>query len=294
MIVYFHPDTIRSSWAFWALARALRRLGHRVLDAPVPTDWNGCVVGTPPENAPTLDELREATVLVLAPEYVDSALLRHYGLAWLGVRKRAFFVESTHRPDVWCLNWTSRYHYDRCFWVDPMDVVQFAGGFHPMYVDTRTFYRADGVCKRIDAGFMGTLYSKRQTFLEGVRTPICARAVSAWTMFGEDQESWTRCYVKSLQAMKVGVDLPSNNPMATSRPFEIMACGIPCVTWAELPSDFVDGHDYIRYRTADELDVAVGGLLADKDWRERVAYNGWIKVQKHDSTDIWAQLLHLT
>ena len=292
MIVYFHPDTIRSSWSLWASARALRLIGHDVWDVAIPTDWNGCVTAGALENAPTLDDIRAATVLVMAPEYVDAWLCTYYGEQWIAVPKAGFFVESVHRPDV-CLDWGACAHYARRFWPDPQDAAEFGGTLHEAHVDTNVF-RPTSAPKRIDVGFVGTLYPKREAFLAQLSMPICTRPVMAYTAFGEAQEAWARCYVESLCAFRVGVDLPSNNPMMTARPYETMAAGTCLVTWAKLPAALVESVDYVRYTSAHELDVALSELLTDPARRESIARNGCERVQQFDSARVWARMLALT
>jgi hypothetical protein len=291
-LAYFHSNTIRSSWSLWASARALRRLGHDVIDVAVPTDWNGCVCAGEPENAPTLETLRECTTLVLGPEFIDGWLAVYYGrIAWDRLPKIGFAAESTQRRDL-LLDWGARIHYTQWFWPDPSDVKTFGGRLHEPHVDINVFRPARGH-KRIDVGFAGVLYAKRKAFLSDVRTPINLQQAFAYTAFGEAHEEWTACYVRSLQATKISVDLPSNNPMQTSRPFEVMAAGSCLVTWAALPPDFVEGLDYRRYHTAKELDDVLADLLGAGTWKA-LGVNGCRRVRAHDSYAVWARMLALT
>src|SRR5512137_1502152 len=87
-IAYFHTNTILSGWSNWAAARVMRRLGHEVLDAPIPTDARGAVlrevssaeVAAIKRTLPTLGQLRECDVVfVSGPEYVAAWIATVYG-----------------------------------------------------------------------------------------------------------------------------------------------------------------------------------------------------------------------
>src|SRR5512143_2766137 len=100
---------------------------------------------------------------------------------------------------------------------------------------------------------MCTMYEKRERFVKTLRHRIECGQVAAWSFGHEVHEVWTQLYVQAIQQMRVHVDLPSNNPMPTLRPFETMACGTACVTWAKLPAPLVEGVHYRRYETAAQL-----------------------------------------
>jgi hypothetical protein len=291
-IAYFHTNTIRSSWTFWAAARTMRKLGHLVYDCAVPTDHNGRVIpralGSKPPGFPTLAELRTCDrVIVCAAEYIDGWLRELYGLGWDSLRKWAIMVESTYRglPDV-------SHSYTRSFWPDSTDVLVASDRQLPSFVDTEMFASNPGAAKTIDVGFMGTLYQKRMDFLAQVQTPIVCGQVSAYGMHGEAHEVWTRLYVDALHSMRIHVDLPSNNPMMTMRPLETMAAGTCLVTWCKLPEPLQAGYHYMRYTSPEHLDGILGGLLSRPDLVTQLARRGYNQVRfAFGAEQAWQQIL---
>ena len=262
-LVYIHTNTIRSSWTLWSGARALRALGHDVLDVAVPTDYSGRVVpralGHRPLGFPDFETLQSCDhVIVCAAEYCEPYLREFYGSNWDRIHKQAIMVESADRgmPDV------SRWYY-RAFWPDRRDVIVTKDLQLPSFVDTEMFCPDPSAPKTIDAGFMGTLYAKRERFLADVQIPIVCGQVSAFGLQGEAHEVWTRLYVDALRSIRIHVDLPSNNPMPTSRPLETLAAGTCLVTWAQLPEPLVEGYHYVRYTGAADLDAKLAALLND-------------------------------
>lgn len=268
-LAYIHTNTVRSSWTLWSGARALRTLGYYVLDVTVPTDYIGRVVPRPlgrrPPGFPSLEALEACDrVIVCAAEYCDPYLRELYGSAWDRLHKWAIMVESTDRGMPDCSRW-----YDRSFWPDPNDVLAVNDRQLPSFVDTDMFCPADpddpSCIKAIDVGFMGSMYQKRVEFLADVQTPITCGQVSAFDMHGEAHEIWTRLYVDALRSMLIHVDLPSNNPMPTSRPLETLSAGTCLVTWAKLPEPLVEGYHYVRYTDASSLDRNLDALLEFPD-----------------------------
>ena len=296
-IAYFHTNTIRSSWTLWAAARTMRRLGHEVLDCAVPTDHNGRVIpraiGFKPAGFPTLAELRTCDrVIVCASEYCDLWLREFYGPGWFHLRKWAIYVESTSRNDVELGRSLSE--YSDWFWPDSADAARYGGQqLHP-FVDTKMFAPDPSALKTVDVGFMGTLYKKRERFLAYVQTPIVCGQVSAFGLQGEAHEVWTRLYVDALHSMRIHVDLPSNNPMMTSRPFETMAAGTCLVTWCKLPEPLQAGYHYMRYTSPEHLDGILSCLLARPDIVAQLARRGCNRVHfEFGAERAWRSILDL-
>lgn len=307
-ICYFHPNTIRSSWTLWAGARAMRRLGHDVIDAPVPTTYDGRVAPPGPPGAllgpwsncpqlPSLDEVIACDrIIVCAPEYIAGWLRNHYtDQAWDPLDRWGIFVESSDRSDrVFDYGW-HRSNYSRCWFPDAEDAQNFDAEVLPPFVDCSMFHPPqewDHVDRNVEVGFMGTLYQKRAEFLQGVKSSIVCGQVSAYSLVGEAHEKWTELYRDALWSMRIHVDLPSNNPMMTSRPFETMAAGTCLVTWALLPPPFIPSKHYVRYTTPASFDMAIEALLAD-DYRRRQMENVSFALvnMNFDALDGWRKIL---
>jgi hypothetical protein len=260
----------------------------------VPTDVNGRVVPRPigfrPPGFLDFKSLEACDrVIVCAAEYCEPYLREFYVSNWDRLHKQAIMVESTDRkmPDY------SRF-YDISFWPDHTDVLGARDRLLPSFIDTDMFCPDHNRSKTIDVGFMGTLYAKREKFLSSVQTPIVCGQVSAFNMHGEAHEAWTQLYVDALRSMRIHVDLPSNNPMPTSRPLETLAAGTCLVTWAKLPEPLVEGYHYMRYTDAEDLDRILEHLLDYPDVVEAMARRGRNRAKLcFSALDGWRKVLDL-
>jgi hypothetical protein len=276
----------------------MRKLGHEVLDCAVPTDFNGRVMtralGFKPEGFPTLEALASCDrVIVCAAEYIDQWLSDYYGPSWDPLDKWSIYVESVQRNDV---RFARTGCYTRRYYPDQNDADRLCGYQLPPFVDTEMFCPDPdpGALKTIDVGFMGTLCAKRVAFLESIQTPIVCGSVCAFGLQGEAHEVWTRLYVDALHSMRIHVDLPSNNPMMTSRPFETMAAGTCLVTWCKLPEPLEAGYHYMRYTSPEHLDGILGCLLARPDLVTQLARRGCNRVRfEFGAERAWRSILDL-
>jgi hypothetical protein len=173
-IAYFHTNTIRSSWTFWAGARSMRRLGHEVLDVAVPTDALGrvipvdsCRVGWDPSE----DELRTCDrIIVAGPEYLRGVLSAIYGEAWCSLPRRVgVLLESTERADIRLPLLDVLPDYDEHFWPSESDAERYGGRALRPGIDTKRFAPDPSRSKVRNAVFIGTFYEKRRLFLESLQ-----------------------------------------------------------------------------------------------------------------------------
>jgi hypothetical protein len=301
-IAYFHTNTIRSSWTFWSGASSMRRLGHEVLDAAVPTDAIGRVIPVEPgtkDRAPLADELRSCDRIVVAgPEYLRGILSALYGEAWRTLPRRVGIpLESTDRSDIRMPILDVRPYYDEFLWSSPSDAQRYGGRTLRPGIDIERFAPDPSRSKVRNAAFIGTFYEKRRLFLESLqpflREPIDILSPFAFGPDGlEDQETWTDILVRETQGTRIHVDLPSNNPMPTSRPFETMACGTFLLTWAELPTPFIEGKHYARYDGPEDLANKMARYLADEAERESIAAAGCSLIRREFPAEcMWLEVL---
>lgn len=309
-LAYFHTNTVLSSWSIWGAANVLRRMGHEVFDAPIPTDARGVVVRqvTPPELAriarqlPSLTDLAACDrIIVQGPEYVSPWLRTLYDDQWykLSPRRVGLFLESSARGDAQLPIAQLAKDYDLCFFPDLADAERQGGLCTRPSIDTTVFCPDARTPKAYAAGFVGTLYPKRVAFLqrlapllEGI--PFVAGSVHAHDLGGECHALWTELYVRNLRQLRIHVALPSNNPMPVSRPFETLACGTFLLESSTLPEPLADQKHYRRYDPDDPAALAelIRYYLTHEDEREAIARAGCEAMRREFAAErAWEELL---
>jgi hypothetical protein len=308
-LAYFHTNTVLSSWTFWGAATVMRRMGHEVLDAPIPTNAHGAVIKnmTRDEFAeharklPTVNDLSGCDkIIVVGPEYVAPWITTLYGERWrqLSPDRSAVFLESTARADAQLPIEKVGADYTFCYYPDPSDVARFGGFLHRASVDTEKFCPDSNTPKLYDAAFVGTLYPKRVAFLQQLATHLDSTFlvgdVHAHDIGGECQELWTSLYVRNIRQMRIHAALPSNNPMPVSRPYETLACGTFLIESCRLPEPLEDKVHYRRYDASDPASLAelIRYYLAHEQEREAMARAGCEMVRKaFPSEKLWQEIL---
>jgi len=307
-LAYFHTNTILSSWNFWGAAHTLRRMSHEVLDAAIPTNEHGAVIltvtGEQFENFraifPSLDYLNQCDRIVVAgPEYVSPWLGSLYGADWqrLTARKIGLCLESSTRAEYLAIDQVGQ-DYDVCYYPDPRDVERIPNArLQRPHIDVERFSTV-GIPKLCDVGFVGSLYPKRQRFVQSLQRRLgvqfCLGDVRVHSLEGEHQELWTSLYVRSINRLRIHVSLPSINPMTVTRPFETMACGVFLLESTELPEPLDDGTHYRRYdeHNPQELARLIEYYLAHEQEREQIARAGQRAVREHFSAErFWTDIL---
>jgi glycosyltransferase involved in cell wall biosynthesis len=308
-LAYFHTNTILSSWTIWGAATVLRRMGHDVLDAPIPTNAFGQVIRNMSSDEfngyarhlPTLDDLRACDrIIVMGPEYIAPWLVTLYGENWrtLASPRVGIFLESTARSDVKLPIESLKANYNICYFPDPSDARRLGGYWPRPSVDTAVFCPDDHTPKRYGAAFVGTLYPKRTEFLNRLAPhldgPFVVGDVHAHDIGGECQELWTQLYVRSLRQIQVHVALPSNNPMPVSRPFETLACGTFLIESSRLPEPLEDRVHYRLYDAADPTNLAelIRYYLVHERERQAMAREGCALVRREFAAErMWQEVL---
>jgi hypothetical protein len=237
-ILYFHTNTILSSWTIWNGASIIRSLGHTVLDAAIPTDIQGRVITQITRRQferfknqlPKLGDLETCDcVVVVGPEYIEHWLVELYGKSWHQVPKRKIGVclESTRAVNIKVPIAQVQEKYNTCWFPDPCDANLFNGYSTTPFVDLTRFEPNPNTSKRFGAGFVGSVYQSRVELLlklsKLLREPLMVGDVHCHDIEGECHELWTSLYVNNIRQLRIHIALPSNNPMIVGRPFETLA-----------------------------------------------------------------------
>lgn len=297
-LVYFHTDTIRSSWYVWAAARTMRQLGHMVLDVPIPCNHQGQVL--PPCDVasilPHVDLLWDADhVIVAGPEYLLHWLCT-YGSAWPRNKVTGLLLESS-RQALWSPPLAAgRALCGVCYAPDPYDCVGLLDCLpSPVGIDTDRF--RPGGDQPVSVAFVGCAYPSRREYLDRIGVALgealCVVNPGAYDAEGRElQCDWTDRYVRELQQTQILISLPSSNPMPVARPFEGMACGALVLEAVELPSPLVDGVHYRRYHDPADCARLIRHYLAHPTERDTIAAAGLTIVREHfNARRAWTQII---
>ncbi len=305
-IARFNTGTIFSSWSNLAVASTLRAMGHEVFEGVVPTYDGGAVMHqlSPHQYRrtvaamPTLEQLQDCDVIIVSgPEYLAAWLHTLYGKeAWrrLAARKVAFYLETTSRKDAQHNYAEYAEWYDVHFFPDPEDAARLNGHHMLASVDIEMFKPCEGqlVAKRYDAGFVGSLYSKRLEFLCKLLPLIPeiefqAGGVAVRDLSGECQRAWAELLVSNIRQIRVHVGLPSHNSnIMTARPVETLACGTFLLTYRTSDFPLRDGEHCRMYdpEKPEELAELIRYYLAHEDEREAIAAAGLEEMRRNYST----------
>lgn len=212
--VFHNGANVGSAWCCSeGILAALKAEGFEVMDC-----------GNPVRSFFPLKELQQADLIILsAPEWFFSQLLRNYGEAWRGLTmpKISWYAESFQADDGRDMNFEIlRPLADFHFFPAWQDAQRFGGEWLPFGVDTDLF-KPRGIEPAKDACFIGTLYPKRDEFIKTLTYPIeFLPAIKEKTL--------TRSFQKLAEAygsMKILVNFPSWSRLLVTKITEAMACG---------------------------------------------------------------------
>ena len=275
----------------------LRRLGHEVIDAPIPTDQNGCILHDLPQvtldrelnKLPLFQQLRDADLIIcFCIEYYVPWLHELYP-EWKSLRNRvAIAGESSDRLDYSVIVNLA----DHWFFPDPADALRYHGEFIPCCVDTEMF-RFHPEIKQYDVAFLGTLYQKRLQFLQAlgphldkVGIQMTCGEVVVHDLTGECHYLWANLNSQNICRMKVHLALPGNNSkMVSTRHFETLACGTFLLTYPILDKSLKDGI-HCKFYSPDDLDGLTNLIryyLDHDEEREQIAIAGHDHVHENYS-----------
>ena len=258
-IAVFFPNTSVCGWsAAWGIGATLRRMGHAVLDVPMPTEREAGPgqVEQVKQSLPKIEAFKDAGLLLVSGvEHIAPWIDEVYGkYEWkqLSGVKACWLQESCRRDDYnidfeaisW---WGDEYFFPAIQDAEFHDQEMFAKGrshWLAFGVDTNIFKPNAGYAsnwdvwpkqaKLYDVGFMGLLYGKRQVFLNALRRhnipPIRCGSVHIQDMGGYQFEESARRYAENIRQIKVFLNMPALSRLIVSKVYEVLACGTFCLT----------------------------------------------------------------
>src|SRR5260221_2172273 len=251
-IAVFFPNTTVCGWsAARGIGATLRRMGHSVLDVPMPTDQRVSQQQIEEVKAglPKIEAFKSADLLLVSGvEHIAPWIDLVYGkYDWkhLPGIKACWLQESCRRDDYnidfeaisW---WGDEYFFPAIQDAEFHDQEMFAKGrSHCMGcgvdraiskpVTPQSHVDDQGVhFKLYDVGFLGLLYGKRQTFIQAQRRenipPIRCGAVHIQDMEGFQFEESARRYAENVRQIKVFLNMPALSRLLVAKVYEVLAC----------------------------------------------------------------------
>lgn len=275
-IATFYSDSPFASWAqSRGFAAVLRRMGHEVVDIPIPPTQRVTVSQVARINKPIEDcEL----ILVSGPEHLRDWINQFYP-QWntLKAPKVGWYHESFIRED-YSLNYENfRSMFDYHVFPDKDDAGKYKGEWLPLGVDTEMFWCGnppDG--RNIDCAFIGLMYPKRQRFyeelkpfLKGIPLRVANGNILVHDFDGINLERSTELLAETYRRIKVFVAFPSVCNVLVAKILESMASGCYLVA-AEQPGI----KNYAKYSDAKECAKEIREALELAPYRERIARAG--------------------
>ncbi|MGD0633095.1 MAG: glycosyltransferase [Beijerinckiaceae bacterium] len=275
--VFHNGANVGSAWCCSeGIVAALKAEGYDVMDC-----------GNPVRSLFALKDLQQADLIILsAPEWFFSQLLRNYGQAWasLTMPKISWYAESFQADDGRDMNFEIlRPLADYHFFPAEQDAARFGGEWLPFGVDTDLF-KPYGIEPVRDACFLGTLYPKRDEFIKTLTAPIeFLPAIK--------ERSLTRSFQKLAEAygsMKILVNFPSWSRLLVTKITEAMACGtfvltpkMDHVSAMRNMEQFEDRKHLVYFDAArpDELTGLIRYYLQHEDERRTIAAAGLQEVR---------------
>jgi hypothetical protein len=253
-VAIFYPMNVFASWyALGGYARAIEKLGHVVVDCPLP--------GNVPANVeimqailPKLEELETCDVIISAfHEYTQPWLAALYG--WEGwvklmesTRVVARFDESMDRTDLGLpkrvpelLKWAHRHSFPA-----KQDAKKWNGEWHPFGADVEMFAALDDDGqpseKMFEVAFIGSMYPMRQKYLQQLARELpsglafrCGQVI-VQDLSGPLKVASTRLLAENYRRIKIFFCLPPMSRLLVAKVFEVLSCGT-FLMYPTLPGD---------------------------------------------------------
>jgi hypothetical protein len=297
-IAAFFSDSPFASWGqSRGFATVLRRMGHEVVDIPVPPGQRVTASQVARINKPIDDcEL----ILVSGPEHLRDWINQFYP-HWnkLKAPKVGWYHESFIRED-YTLNYENfRGMFDYHVFPDKDDAEKYKGEWLPLGVDTEMFCREqfsgsareywEYPARDIECAFIGLMYPKRQRFyeelkpfLKGIPLRVANGNIVVHGINGMDVERTARLMAETYRSIKVFVTFPSICNVLVAKILESMASGCYLVA----PKQPLELKNYAAYSNAKECAREIREALELDPYREKLASAGCEEVHKNHRLEL--------
>jgi hypothetical protein len=263
-------NLLASHYSLFGYRETLERMGHTVLECAFPSN-NVQVTPEIISRAPGVVQLLECDICFSTyHEYVQPWLERIYPLEqWLTLMNKvpviARFDESMDRGDLWLPHrmptlkkWATHYSFPAA-----QDAEKYGGEWLPYGADTtifnpgtewqfvdgpKTSFNTKGkmvegpVGKKYDLGFIGTLYPKRQEYLQklimhvGKKTTFYCGNVIVHDLGGIRERETTELLAENYRQIRIFFCLPPMSRLLVEKIFDVMACDT-MVMYPRFPDD---------------------------------------------------------
>lgn len=295
----------QSPFASWGqaegFARVLKRMGHDVVDIPIPPVKTVTSSQIAKINKPVDDcDL----IIVSGPEHLRDWINQFYP-HWNNIKapKAGWYHESFIREDQTIVFENFRSMFDFHFFPDKDDAEKYNGKHLPLGVDVDMFRRAECCCnydngegctycgwkRDIDSAFIGLMYPKRQRFaeelkpyLKGLKLRIANGNILVHDFDGINLERSTELLAETYRRINVFVAFPSVCNVLVAKILESMASGCYLVA-SEQP---VELKNYASYKTAKECAREIREALEANIYREKIARQGREEVHKNHRMEL--------
>ena len=258
-IAIFYPRQTFAGWyALGGYQQTLTRMGHEVIDCPLP--------GNQPHN---IEEIRAKlpTIADLDSCHAVISFYHEYTQPWLRAiytredwsiivdKVVARFDESMDRADLELpgrmselLAWANHYYFPAA-----QDAKKYGGTWLPFGADVTMFHprKPLPVPTRIDkkkfgAGFVGSLYQSRLSYLQQLASQPgssdinfqCGQ-VGMYELGGMREPESTHMLREAYQQISVFFCLPPMSRLIVAKVFDVMACGT-FVMYPRLPGEYAE------------------------------------------------------
>jgi len=300
-IAAFFSDSPFASWGqSRGFAAVLRRMGHTVVDIPVPPTQRVTASQLAKINKPIEDcEL----ILVSGPEHLRDWINQFYP-HWntLKAPKVGWYHESFHSREDYSLNYENfRAMFDYHVFPDKEDAEKYKGQWLPLGVDTEMFRRwshdfmdGDVRCGKlperdIDCAFIGLMYPKRQRFyeelkpfLKGIPLRVNTGNVLVHDIDGMNVTKTAELMAETYRRIRVFVSFPSVSNVLVAKILESMACGCYLIA----PQQPIDLKNYAGYTTTKDCAREIREALEANIYREKIAARGCEEVNREHRVEL--------
>jgi len=250
----FYSDSPYASWGqSRGFGRALRRMGHDVVEIAVPPVKSIGKAKADAINKPIEDC---DAAIVSGPEHLERWIKTFYP-RWDSYTfpKIAWYHESFIRED-YSLDFSDyERRYTHHFFPDARDAEKFKGEHLSLGIDTEIFHDLRTQPRDVEVAFIGLLYEKRARFLEEVKphlgdikVRVASGNVLVQDLDGINVEKSTELLADQYRRIQVFVTFPSLSNVLVAKVLETMACGCTLVA----PTQPVHLEKYYAYETPAE------------------------------------------
>lgn len=312
-VALFYPVNVIASWySLGGYAKCLKSMGHEVVDVPLPGNCYHESQRKLSEVAsfPDIATLNSCDIVLLTYlEHINGWMELLYGSRWSEVKVPviARFDESFDRvdlqlPDRWTTlaKWATRYSFPGA-----QDAKQFKGQWLVYGADQTMFNLPFGFEKKLDLGFVGSLYQKRRDYVSLLLRcipdiPFYHGTVLVQDLLGVRYEESTKLLAENYGMLKIFFCLPPMSNLLVCKVFEAMSCRT-MVMFPRLRGDaaenltaFEDSKEIVYYDDVKDAEQKIRFYLKH-DWdRNEIATKGRIRVSgEYSLTKMFEHLLSL-